>query len=338
MLKKISLAFIVLSSVAAGSVYWAYLEIQDYLTTPTQLSENTLVTVAAGDSSYSVLSKLEKSNIISSSFWSKFAVRLYPELTRLKAGTYQIAPDQNLLDIFQLFSSGKEHQFAVTFVEGSIFREWRQKLSELPYLTHEITDLSEAEIAKKLGVEHKKLEGLLLPETYNYVAGESDLAILKRAAGYLSETLNKVWENRNKDIPIKSSYELLILASIIEKETAVASERDQVASVFVNRLNTKMRLQTDPTVIYGIGESFNGNITKKDLRTPTSYNTYVIFGLPPTPIAMVGKDAIVAAANPAKTPYFYFVASGHGGHVFSKTLTEHNQAVKNYLKVLRGQK
>ena len=196
--------------------------------------------------------------------------------------------------------------------------------------------MSDEEVAKSLGLSHTNLDGLLMPETYHFVAGESDLSILKRASRHLQQTVKQVWENRNTTIPLKNDYELLILASIIEKETAVAKERDKVASVFVNRLNKKMRLQTDPTVIYGIGESFNGDITKKDLRTPTPYNTYVISGLPPTPIAMVGKSAIEAAAHPADTPYFYFVADGFGGHQFSKTLAEHNKAVQVYLKRLRS--
>ncbi|MFA0232494.1 endolytic transglycosylase MltG, partial [Vibrio sp. 10N.261.45.A7] len=199
-------------------------------------------------------------------------------------------------------------------------------------------DMSEKEIAEKLGIENEKLEGLFLAETYHYTYGTSDLDLLKRAHRDLMNVVNEEWENRADKLPLKSPYEALILASIIEKETAVASERERVSSVFVNRLNKRMRLQTDPTVIYGMGDSYDGNIRKKDLRTPTPYNTYTMSGLPPTPIAMAGKASINAALNPEKSNYLYFVASGTGGHVFSKSLTEHNRAVRAYLKQLRKNK
>lgn len=198
--------------------------------------------------------------------------------------------------------------------------------------------MSETDIAEKLGIENEKLEGLFLAETYHYTYGTTDLDLLKRAHRDLMNVVNDEWENRADKLPLKSPYEALILASIIEKETAVASERERVSSVFVNRLNKRMRLQTDPTVIYGMGDSYKGNIRKKDLRTPTPYNTYTMSGLPPTPIAMAGKASINAALNPEKSNYLYFVASGTGGHVFSKSLTEHNRAVRAYLKQLRKNK
>ena len=168
--------------------------------------------------------------------------------------------------------------------------------------------------------------------------GTSDLDILKRAANKLQQVLDEQWSLRQKDLPLDSPYEALILASIIEKETAVESERERVAAVFVNRLNKRMRLQTDPTVIYGMGDKYDGNIRKKDLRTPTPYNTYTIFGLPPTPIAMPGKASIKAALSPEDSRYLSCVARGDGGHVFSKTLAEHNRAVRAYLKQLRSNK
>ncbi len=258
-------------------------------------------------------------------------------MTNVKAGTFLIEPGLNVAGVFSQLVNGKQHQFSITFVEGSRFNEWRVALNKAPKLVHKTKTMSEAEIAKAIGADHEKLEGLLLPETYHYIAGDTDLSILKRANRQLEETLQDAWTKKDKSVPIDTPYELLTLASIIEKETAIDSEREQVASVFVNRLHKRMRLQTDPTVIYGMGDKYDGNIRKKDLRTPTPYNTYVIFGLPPTPIAMPGKASIEAAANPDKTPYYYFVANGDGGHKFSRTLAEHNRAVRAYLKKLRNQ-
>ncbi|MGF1705096.1 endolytic transglycosylase MltG [Enterovibrio baiacu] len=337
MIKKLALVLLCLVLAAAGGAYWAYGEIESYVSAPIDTQETVLVTVPDGANYHSVIRALINDGVISPSEWSRFAAKTHPELTRLKAGTYEIAPSMTLADVFAVFREGKEHQFAITFVEGSTFKEWREILNQTDYLKHDTENLSEADIAKKLGLSSEKVEGLLLPETYHFVAGESDLSILGRASKQLQSALDSAWASRADKLPVKSAYDLLTLASIIEKETAVDEERGKVASVFVNRLNKRMRLQTDPTVIYGMGDKYDGNIRKKDLRTPTPYNTYVISGLPPTPIAMPGKASIIAAANPDSTPYFYFVASGYGGHKFSKTLTEHNRAVRQYLKVLRSQ-
>jgi UPF0755 protein len=221
-------------------------------------------------------------------------------------------------------------------IEGSRFQDWLKKLSEAPHLKHTLTGLTESEIAEKLSIPHKKLEGLFLAETYYFTQGTSDLDILQRAHLKLNQVLDRVWQHKADHLPFRSPYEALILASIIEKETAVDDERRRIASVFLNRLKKNMRLQTDPTVIYGMGDKYHGNIRKKDLKTPTPYNTYVIRGLPPTPIATVGVASLEAVMNPETTDYLYFVASGQGGHVFSKSLSAHNRAVRNYLKQLRN--
>ncbi|WP_158174618.1 endolytic transglycosylase MltG [Grimontia hollisae] len=337
MIKKLALVILFLVLATAGGAYWVYTQIENYVNSEIKPTETLLVTVPEGANYYSFTRKLVSDGIVDASPWSRWAAKTHPELTRLKAGTFQVQPGLTLAELFALVRKGKEHHFSITFVEGSTFKEWREQLASTDYLTHDTTDLSEAEIAVKLGLSTEKLEGLLLPETYYYVAGQSELSILKRAASQLQSALDEAWQGRAKDLPIKNSYDLLTLASIIEKETAVDNERGKVASVFVNRLNKGMRLQTDPTVIYGLGDKYDGNIRKKDLRTPTPYNTYVIFGLPPTPIAMPGKASIFAAAQPADTSYFYFVADGRGGHTFSKTLAEHNRAVRQYLKALRSQ-
>ncbi|WP_394144348.1 endolytic transglycosylase MltG [Vibrio atypicus] len=338
MIKKITIFLALVAMIAAAGYGYITKQVEQYVTQPLQIEQDQIFTLKSGTSFHRVLAQLTEQGWIKSNDVSRLVRRLHPELTQLKAGTYLLQPGLNLTQTLELLKSGKEHQFAITFVEGSTFKEWREALVGASHLEHELTGLSETDIAVKLGLEHEKLEGLLLAETYHYTFGTSDLDILKRASSKLQQVLNTQWEKRQDKLPLKTPYEALILASIIEKETAVEEERERVASVFVNRLNKRMRLQTDPTVIYGMGDKYDGNIRKKDLRTPTPYNTYTIFGLPPTPIAMPGEASIEAALNPESSKYLYFVASGTGGHVFSKSLAEHNRAVRAYLKQLRSKK
>ena len=336
MIKKVTFIFILLVALAVGAFFYVAKQVDQFVNQPLQLSEAKIFTLKTGTSFGRVLNQLVSDKLIKPTDFTQLVRRFHPELTKIKAGTYLITPEMNLTQALELFKTGKEHQFSLTFVEGSRFSEWRTILENAPYLEHKIKGLSEADIAKRLGLEHDKLEGLFLAETFNYTYGTSDLDILERSSEQLQSVLDKAWQERQEKLPLTSPYEALILASIIEKETAVESERDRVASVFVNRLNMRMRLQTDPTVIYGMGDAYDGNIRKKDLRTRTAYNTYVISGLPPTPIAMAGEASILAALNPESSKYIYFVASGKGGHVFSKTLAEHNRAVRAYLKQLRS--
>jgi UPF0755 protein len=334
-IKKLFILAAVVALAALAALLYGQQQVNAYLSQTLNNSEAQIVTVKSGSSFQTVLRQLEKELGAQQSPFSRFVRRLQPELVHVKAGTFQLPPALTLAEALQYLAEGREHQFAITFVEGSRFSEWREVLKSAPYLQHLTDALTEAEIAARLSIEQEKLEGLFLAETYHYTAGTSDLAILKRANDDLTRVLDQHWQARNKKLPLKSAYQALTLASIIEKETAVDAERGKVASVFVNRLNRGMRLQTDPTVIYGMGDSYNGNIRKKDLQTPTAYNTYVIKGLPPTPIAMAGEASIAAALAPEKTSYLYFVASGTGGHVFSKSLAEHNRAVRAYLKQLR---
>nr|WP_275436222.1 endolytic transglycosylase MltG [Vibrio sp. Of14-4] len=329
------LSFVVLAG--AGYVYLTK-HMEQYVNQALILDQERIYTIESGASFNQVLSRLTKEQLIESDKLIPLVHRFYPQMSEVKAGTYLMIPEMTLKQALELFNMGKEHQFAITFVEGSTFSEWLDSLQQAPHLDHKVQGMTEAQIAQNIGVKQSKLEGLLLAETYHYTVGTSDLDILKRAANKLQQVLDEQWPLRQKDLPLDSPYEALILASIIEKETAVESERERVAAVFVNRLNKRMRLQTDPTVIYGMGDKYDGNIRKKDLRTPTPYNTYTIFGLPPTPIAMPGKASIKAALNPEDSRYLYFVASGNGGHVFSKTLAEHNRAVRAYLKQLRSNK
>ncbi|WP_047462638.1 endolytic transglycosylase MltG [Vibrio fluvialis] len=337
MIKKLVSLLFTLLALAAMGYFYVTKQVYVYLSQPLDIQSEQLVTIPSGTSLNGALSLMTKHGWIDSQFAEKLVRRFHPELTQIKAGTYQLMPDMKLAQALKLLVSGKEHQFAITFVEGSRFSEWMAILEQNEQLKHTLTESSEADIAKQLGIEQSKLEGLFLAETYHFTKGVSDLDILKRAHRKLEGILNSAWETRQENLPLTSPYQALILASIIEKETAVESERERIASVFVNRLNKRMRLQTDPTVIYGMGDNYDGNIRKKDLRAPTPYNTYVINGLPPTPIAMPGEASIRAALNPEQSAYLYFVASGNGGHVFSKNLTEHNRAVRAYLKQLRQQ-
>jgi len=336
-IKKLSLLLLTIAVLAVGGYFYIQSQVNDYLSQPLELKQSQIITIPNGSSLNKAMSLLIDKGWIQGSSFSPFTHRLHPELAHIKAGTYQLTPDLSLEQALSVFIEGKEHQFAITFVEGSRFSEWLAILANNDNLQHTLEGVAEKDIAARLGIERDKLEGLFLAETYHFTQGASDFDILKRAHSKLTTILNDEWEKRQSDLPLKSPYEALILASIIEKETAVEDERTQIASVFVNRLNKRMRLQTDPTVIYGMGDDYDGNIRKKDLRTPTPYNTYVISGLPPTPIAMAGAASINAALNPDSSNYLYFVASGKGGHVFSKTLTEHNRAVRAYLKAIRNQ-
>nr|PRI98448.1 putative aminodeoxychorismate lyase [Haemophilus influenzae] len=268
-----------------------------------------------------------------------------PELNKIKAGTYSLENVKTVQDLLDLLNSGKEVQFNVKWIEGKTFKDWRKDLENAPHLVQTLKDKSNEEIFTLLdlpdvgrNLELKNVEGWLYPNTYNYTPKSTDLDLLKRSAERMKKALNKAWNEREADLSLANPYEMLILASIVEKETGIAVERAKVASVFLNRLKAKMKLQTDPTVIYGMGENYNGNIRKKDLETPTPYNTYVIDGLPPTPIAMPSESSLQAVAKPEKTDFYYFVADGSGGHKFTRNLNEHNKAVQEYLRWYRSQK
>ncbi|WP_394243385.1 endolytic transglycosylase MltG [Vibrio astriarenae] len=336
MLKKFIIFLLFIAALFAGAFYYAQQQLNQFLSQPLSLQQQEMLTVQRGANINSVINQAIEANWVEASPFSQLVRRLHPELVDIKVGTFAITEGMTLQAMLELIVSGKEHQYSITFVEGSRFDEWRELLLEAQGLELVTTEMSEAEIAQELGIEQGKLEGLFLAETYNYTQGTSDLDILRRANRSLENHLDEFWSTKQDKLPLKSPYEALILASIIEKETSVAHERGLVSAVFINRLNRGMRLQTDPTVIYGMGEKYQGRIGRKGLDTPTPYNTYIINGLPPTPIAMVGKASLQAALNPEESDYIYFVASGKGGHVFSKTLAEHNRAVRAYLKHIRS--
>ena len=312
-------------AVSGGYVHYKWQQVE----TLTNKGPTRLFTVEKGAHTARLITELGEGET------SPWAVRLWlrghPELVAIKSGTYEIKEGAPLKDTLSLFASGKEFHFSLTFVEGSRFEDWQKQLSSAPYLEGLTVEQSEADLAQELGIENGKLEGWFLPETYAYTTHASDLSLLRRAHQDMETFLQQSWEKRQANLPYKTPYEALIMASIIEKETGQPDERAQIAAVFVNRLRLGMKLQTDPTVIYGVKDRYDGNIRRSDLTDKNPYNTYVIDGLPPTPIAMPGKASIEAALNPLTSDYLYFVAKGGGAHYFSKTLDEHNRAVREFI-------
>ncbi len=288
-----------------------------------------LYTVAKGAKAKDVLVELAAEPV--SPFWSVVWLKLHPELSQIKAGTYKIEKGWNVKHALLVFVSGKEAVFSVTLIEGQRIEDWLSALGKSPYLEQPLTPDDLNSLRSEFNIEQENIEGWFLPETYSYTVGSTSRDILRRAHNEMKSYLEKSWKSRDKSVPYSSPYEALIMASIIEKETGKVDERPRIASVFVNRLNKKMKLQTDPTVIYGVKDRYDGNIRRRDLEDDNPYNTYVIDGLPPTPIAMPGKAAIKAALHPDKTNYLYFVAKGGGAHKFSTSLAEHNNAVRRYV-------
>lgn len=339
MKKKLLSGFIILVLAVLAGGYWGYQKVQTFAHTPLRLDQDTLFKLPPGTGRAGLETLLVRDKLIASGRYFPWLLQLRPELTRFKAGTYRLTKGMSVLDMLRLFNSGKEAQFSVRFIEGSRLQDWWQTLDAAPYLKHTLKGKTPQDVMDALGAKDlPSLEGWLYPDTYHYTAGATDLSLLKRAYQHMKQQVDSLWDGRAKTLPYKTPEDLVTMASIIEKETGVGEERGKVASVFVNRLRIGMRLQTDPTVIYGLGESYSGNLTRKNLEQPTAYNTYVISGLPPTPIAMPGKASLEAAAHPEKTPYLYFVADGKGGHVFNTNLQSHNQSVRDYLKTLRDKK
>lgn len=332
MLKKLFIiTLLVLLSAAATLIY----QFDQALQTPLAIEKNSFLKVKPGSSVSSFAKQLEQNQWISTRFWLRNYGRLLPQKTNIKAGTYLIVKGSTLAQLLVQLVDGKEHQFSVTFIEGTRFKDVLIILAGHPYIKQTVNDKSITEIAKKLGIEAENPEGWLFPDTYAFTAGTKDLTLMQRAYTNMQTQLRELWQNRADNLPYKTPYQALIMASIIEKETSYVAEQPLISSVFVNRLQKRMRLQTDPTVIYGLGDRYQGDITRAHLREKTLYNTYRINGLPPTPIAMAGLSALKATLKPVPSDYLYFVSGGDGKHVFSKTLAEHNLAVKRYLKKQR---
>lgn len=315
-------------------VIWASVEgwaFRQFLTQPiSYLQEAKVVTIPNGASSKRVARLLHDAHLTRHPVWLVWYLRWQGLAGDIKAGEIEIQPQWTLAELVDALVQGKVVTYPLTLIAGETLKQSLAKLKQAEKLSQTLGKDSVSQLQKTLNI-HQPLEGLFLPETYFYAAHESDISILKRAHHALNKVLDKAWQTRMANLPLKTPYEALILASIVEKETGYSPERPMIAGVFVNRLRKGMRLQSDPTVIYGMGEAYDGNIRKKDLLNKTAYNTYRINGLPPTPIALPSADAIRAVLNPAKTKALYFVAKGEGQHYFSNTLVEHNRAVRRYL-------
>jgi UPF0755 protein len=288
--------------------------------------------VRSGASLTSVARALHAAGVIPHPFALTGLARLTGVDRTIKAGSYEVEPGITLPRLLAMLTQGDVSQKAITIVEGTTFTQLKLLLKENDDLAHRVVDLPDAELLARLGATESAPEGLFFPDTYYFAAGSSDLAVLQRAHRALEQRLAAAWARRAPNLPLASPYEALILASIVEKETGRAQDRPLVASVFINRLARGMRLQTDPTVIYGMGERFDGSLRKRDLETDSAYNTYVRTGLPPTPIALPSQASLDAVVDPPATPYLYFVSRGDGTSQFSATLIEHNRAVAKYQK------
>ncbi len=249
---------------------------------------------------------------------------------KLKAGTYELQAPMTIDALLDKLVRGDVLLISIRFAEGSTFRQMREAIDANPDLAHDTRGLDDAELLRRVGASESRPEGLFFPDTYRFTPGASDVEIYRRAYQALQRTLHAAWEQRAPDLPYRSPYEALVLASIVEKETGLAEERDKVAAVFVNRLRRGMLLQSDPTTIYGMGERFDGNLRKRDLQADTEYNTYTRTGLPPTPISLTSRASIEAALRPADTSALYFVSRGDGTSEFSSDLGSHNRAVSRY--------
>jgi UPF0755 protein len=318
---------VILAGLLLGLAFWQQ---NNALQQPLKLTQEQLLDVPAGSSPTGVLNRLEADGVIKDAFLLRLYWRFNLSGQSLHSGEYRMTPGMTAKSLLALWEKGDVVQYSLTLVEGWTFRQVRAALGKQAKLEQTLSNLSDSEVMAKLGHPNVFPEGRFFPDTYRYVRGMTDAELLKQAYNRLDAVLQEEWEKRAADVPYVDPYQALIMASLVEKETGVPQERGEIAGVFVRRLQQGMLLQTDPTVIYGLGERYNGKITRAFLKEATPYNTYVISGLPPTPIAMVGREAIHAAMNPVAGSSLYFVARGDGSHVFSDDLEAHNAAVKEF--------
>ncbi len=322
--KRIIISLCVLAALVAGAAGYYVMRPLAFPALPFEFS------VKPGTSLKAVSRQLYEAGALPEDRTLVVLARLTGKSGQIKAGNYALDAHVSMLDLLTILTKGQVSQGEIKIIEGWTFREFRAAVKANADLRHDSATLSESEILQRIGAPEGHAEGLFFPDTYYFASGSSDLALYKRAYQTMQKHLQEAWDGRATGLPLKSPYEALILASIVEKETGQKKDRDMIAAVFTNRLKKGMRLQTDPTVIYGMGDKFDGNLRKRDLLTDTAYNTYTRRGLPPTPIALPGVAALQATLHPAQSDVLYFVARGDGSSEFSSTLVKHNQAVNRY--------
>jgi UPF0755 protein len=328
-MKNIAILLMALASFAlAGVGYYAYRPLP-LPATPFEFE------LKRGDNLKIMAHQLHQAGLLEQDWAFVWLARLLGKSSQIKAGYYAIQHPVSPLELLEMFHKGEVIQRKLSVIEGWTFKQFRDVLNANPDLIHVTENMTDAEILQRIGASETHPEGLFFPDTYRFAAGTRDLVIFERAYKNMQNHLQTVWEKRDTDLPLQTPYQALILASIVEKETGTPGDRPMIAGVFVNRLRKGMRLQTDPTVIYGIGERFDGNLRKRDLLTDTPYNTYSRYGLTPTPIALPGLAALHAAMHPARTDALYFVARGNGSSHFSSSLKEHNRAVDQFQKKIQ---
>ena len=318
---------LVLAGLLLGASAW---KIHSALQQPLNITQEELLDVPNGTTPTGTLKRLEADGLIKDAFWLRIYWRFNLAGQPLHSGEYRMVPGMTMEGLIAVWKRGEVVQYSVTLVEGWNFRQVRAALAKDEKLQQTLADLSDSQVMDRLGHSGVFPEGRFFPDTYRFVRGTSDVDLLNKAYDRLEDVLAKEWAQRAADVPYTLPYQALIMASLVEKETGVPQERGQIAGVFVRRMRLGMLLQTDPTVIYGLGERYAGKLTRAHLKEENPYNTYLIPGLPPTPIAMVGREAIHAALNPAPGNSLYFVARGDGSHVFSDDLESHNNAVREF--------
>lgn len=335
MKRILKITLFVLVTAAAGVSAW----LVHYAKTPLKLRPDAQeITIKPGSSLSSIANQLVAQGVIKHAWPFVALAKLLHKEAVLQAGDYTLNKNVTPYQLLLSLNHGKTTQGSITWIEGKTFRQMREKLARNDAVNHITRNMSGTEILQLIGAKERHPEGLFFPDTFYFDRGTEDVVLLKRAYTIMQDKLQAAWSKRDSGLPYENAYQALIMASIIEKETGQAKERPMIAGVFLNRLRIGMRLQTDPTVIYGMGERFDGNIRKKDLEIDTPYNTYTRRGLPPTPIAMPGLASIEAALHPAHTKALYFVGRGDGSHEFSDSLTQHNRAVAKYQLKRRGKK